>query len=202
MKNIFTTERLYARFFDAMNKEDVRFYYNLSQDPEISEFFFLEERPLDNLSSAYQAMIDNQYVMVCDKDTDTPIGIVDFRKSYGSGNVGCAFIESCRGKGYASEIMDEMIDLLFREYGCKDVYTYIVPHNNKSHHILEKQGFRPLGIYVNEYYCIEMFNNRIIMYRITRDEYIALNNKNKELSILSNGLPRCRHISLDDIFAA
>jgi len=56
MENILITERLHARFFDAMNKEDVRFYYNLSQDPEISEFFFLEERPLDNLNSAYQAM--------------------------------------------------------------------------------------------------------------------------------------------------
>lgn len=74
-----------------------------------------------------------------------PIGWISLRindRAPRIGEVGYSLMQEARGKGYASEALQSVIDEAFLTGELDEVQACIVPENVASRHVLDRTGFR------------------------------------------------------------
>jgi len=79
----------------------------------------------------------------------TTIGSIDlfeFEPAHQRAGVGILIHEGFRGKGYASEAMNLMIDYAFKTLGIHQLYANISADNTESIRLFEGKGFRLIGV--------------------------------------------------------
>lgn len=86
------------------------------------------------------------------KSTKKPIGLVSLikRDDLESIDVGFAFLPEYMGKGYAFEMVNEIMKFAFREYRLEKIIAITLPENLQSIRLLEKLGMRQEGEYVKK----------------------------------------------------
>lgn len=100
------------------------------------------------LATEYALMKEHKYAryyVFLKDDPDTIIGTVSFGAfrplPYLSCNIGYKFLKRHHGYGYAGEAVAAAIEEIFRELKFHQIYAYIMPVNEPSIKLIEKQGF-------------------------------------------------------------
>ena len=60
--------------------------------------------------------------------------------------VGYALLPDCWGKGYATEITRALVAYAQENFGARRLVAFTAPENTASNHVLEKCGFRNVGL--------------------------------------------------------
>ncbi len=77
------------------------------------------------------------------------VGALSFRLDRGlsrSANIGYWVSEEVNGRGVATEAVRQALHLIFNEFGLHRVDAFIRPDNLGSRRVLEKNGFREVGL--------------------------------------------------------
>lgn len=100
------------------------------------------------LSTEYGLMKEHKYAryyVFLKGDMDTIIGTVSFSSfrplPFSSCNIGYKFLKRHHGYGYAGEAVAAAIDEVFNELKFHQIYAYIMPENEASIRLIEKQDF-------------------------------------------------------------
>ena len=82
------------------------------------------------------------------KDTNQPIGTSTAlqREKLEFIDIGYAFLSKGRGKGYASEATKLIIEYVRKKFQQEKVYAFTMPKNKASQKLLEKLGFKYIGV--------------------------------------------------------
>lgn len=99
------------------------------------------------------------------KSDSIPIGLVSLikRDDLEFIDIGFAFLPQFMGKGYAFEIVNEILHFAFREYNLEKILAITLPDNIQSIRLLEKLGMKAVG----EYYKKET-NETLIKFSCTK----------------------------------
>jgi diamine N-acetyltransferase len=82
------------------------------------------------------------------EDGNKTVGSIDlfeFEPSHHRAGVGILLLESFRGKGFASEALDLLIDYAFNILNLHQLFTNIASNNPDSIRLFEKKGFKLIG---------------------------------------------------------
>jgi diamine N-acetyltransferase len=74
------------------------------------------------------------------------IDLFEFEPAHQRAGVGILILESFRGKGYASESLELLINYAFETLQLHQLFANISPTNADSIHLFENKGFRFIGI--------------------------------------------------------
>jgi diamine N-acetyltransferase len=74
------------------------------------------------------------------------IDIFDFDPIHMRAGIGIMIIDKERGKGYASEALDLIIDYAFRHLKLNQLYSNIISTNTASLELFKKKHFRIIGV--------------------------------------------------------
>lgn len=141
------TDRLLIR---KLTLEDAPFFYELLNDKDWIRF--IGDRNIQAISDA-QAYLENKIIpsyqtfgfgfyLVSEKTTQTPIGISGFikREELDHVDVGFAFLPNGRGKGYAFEATNTLMEYGRNTLNFDAILAIANKDNVSSHKLLEKLG--------------------------------------------------------------
>ncbi|MEQ8392452.1 MAG: GNAT family N-acetyltransferase [Thalassospira sp.] len=130
--------------------DDAAFILKLVNEPGWHRF--IGDRNVHDLDAA-RAYIDERFLasyakygfgsfVVCEKSSNTPIGLIGFvqRDSLDAPDIGFAITDAYQSKGYAFEICTALIDYGWNDLGFDKIYGYCLPDNVPSLRLLEKLG--------------------------------------------------------------
>jgi diamine N-acetyltransferase len=91
-----------------------------------------------------------QRLIICKKEDNTAIGTLDlFEASFKHGRAGIGILiaeKEERGKGYASESLNLLIDYSTKFLGFHNLFAHVLSDNKESIKLFENLGFRLVGI--------------------------------------------------------
>lgn len=144
---ILETDRLIVREFTL---EDAPFFFELVNDDEWKRF--IGDRNVRTLQDA-EDYLNNRIIpsyrdwgfgfyLVIEKGSKTSVGITGFvkREQLEHVDVGFAFLPIGRGKGYAFESTQAIMDYGHKTLGLTTVMGIANNDNERSHHLLKKLG--------------------------------------------------------------
>ena len=83
-------------------------------------------------------------------EADRPIGVValgEMRPVSKTGTIWCVLGDSrVSGRGYGTEAMRQCLTLGFKSLGLTAINTWVVDTNARSRHMVERLGFRLIGV--------------------------------------------------------
>lgn len=146
---ILTTERLIIR---QLTLKDCSFFFELVNDPawiqnigdrNVKTLQDAEDYLNDRIIPPYNDLGFGFYAVV-DKETKTILGISGFikRDELEHVDVGFAFLPQGRGKGYAFESTQALMDYGKKTLGFTTILGIANNENKRSHRLLEKIGLR------------------------------------------------------------
>ena len=74
------------------------------------------------------------------------IDLFDFEPTHQRAGIGIMILKEFRGRGYASEALDLLIDYAFTTLQIHQVFSNIAPENAESTRLFESKGFRLIGV--------------------------------------------------------
>jgi RimJ/RimL family protein N-acetyltransferase len=135
---------------------DAGFYLRLFTDPDYIRF--ISDRGVRTLEAARTYIEENTLPsfernggiglwIVSEKDSDTPIGICGLvvREGLEIPDLGYAFLSQHRGKGYAREAAEAVLEFARSELGLGELCAITHPENDRSALLLTKIGFQSNG---------------------------------------------------------
>lgn len=138
------TERLLLRQFRHDDWEDLHEY--LSQEEVVEYEPYGVFTPEESRQEAIRRSGDASFWAVCLKDTEKLIGNVYLAKQhFDTWELGYVFNRSFQGKGYATEAIRALLDVIFAEQGAHRAVAMCNPMNRASWRLLERLGFRREG---------------------------------------------------------
>ncbi|WP_299161132.1 GNAT family N-acetyltransferase [uncultured Tenacibaculum sp.] len=135
---------------------DAPFYFNLFNNPDWIQFIgdknlksiketesYLKDTLLKNLQTNGLG-----FFTVILKDTNQPIGTSTAlqREKLDFIDIGYAFLPEARNKGYAAEATKLIIKYVRTTFKQEKVYAFTMPKNKASQKLLEKLGFKYIGV--------------------------------------------------------
>lgn len=112
-------------------------------------------------------------MMICDKETDKPLGSVyirDIDRDHCKGEYGIFIGEDeARGRGIGTEAARLMIQYGFEELGLHRIYLRVLADNERAIRSYEKAGFRQEG-YLHHDVCIQGKYVDIVWMAIVNEE--------------------------------
>lgn len=143
----------------ALEPDDVGLLYRWENDRSIWHLsntitplskFTLEQYVMDSALDIYAS---KQLRMMIDLLEETngiktigSIDLFDFEPTHQRAGIGILILQDFRGKGFASEAMDLLIDYAFTTLQIHQLFSNIAPDNNDSIRLFESKGFRLVGI--------------------------------------------------------
>lgn len=144
---ILETDRLHIR---KLTLEDAPFFFELVNDPDWIRF--IGDRNVQTLQDAKNylefkimtsyAIHGFGFYLVLERESQTPLGISGFvkRKVLEHVDVGFAFLPKGRGKGYALEASQALMNYGISELKFETILAIANKDNVRSHQLLEKIG--------------------------------------------------------------
>ncbi len=144
----FDTPRLRLR---RLGLEDAPFILELVNDPDWLRF--IGDRGIHDLDAARRYIVDGPQAMqarhgfslycVTSKEDGAPLGMCGLikRDNLEDVDLGFAFLNACRGRGYAREAAAGTLEHA-RALGLRRIAAITDPENARSIHLLEGLGFR------------------------------------------------------------
>ncbi len=147
--------------------EDAPFYFKMFNDPDWITYIndkglkSVEETKvyLEDILPKNAKLNGLGFFTVISKETEEAIGTSSAlqRDSLDFIDVGYAFLPNGRGKGFASEATQLMINYIKEKFKQEKVYAFTIPENKRSKRLLEKLGFSYVGeqsIFEGEIDCV------------------------------------------------
>ena len=145
-KNCIVTDRLILRRFVAGDEADV---LALMGDDYICRMAGV--RPFKSLREAENYIDRWRYnaFAVTERDSDRVIGIVQtprlpWFRWYRRAEIGYCLAEEFRGRGYMTEALEAVKELLFDEWFCDELLIHVFVGNEASRSLALKCGFHPM----------------------------------------------------------
>lgn len=137
------TERLILRPFQP---EDGEGLYEYLSDAEVVRYEpYTPMSPEEAREEAGRRAKNNDFWAVCKKDGQL-IGNLYFSKGdFNTWELGYVFNRKYWGKGYASESVQALLDVAFREWDVRRVVAMCDPKNTASWRLMERLGMRREG---------------------------------------------------------
>ena len=107
------------------------------------------EEALRTWLAGHAGPLSHSFLITRREDGDA-IGVVGFGGDAGIAEVGYALGRRYWGRGYATEAVSAVVDLA-REVGARRLDAYSFVENPASARVLEKAGFRDLGVVARDY---------------------------------------------------
>ncbi|WP_299623394.1 GNAT family N-acetyltransferase [uncultured Tenacibaculum sp.] len=146
------------------------FYFELFNDPDWIKYIHdkglksveATEAYLNDILAKNAKLNGLGFFSVLLKETNEFIGMTSAiqREKLDFVDVGYGFLPKGRGKGYASEATLLMIDYIKEKFKQEKVLAFTVPGNEKSQQLLERLGFKYVGletIFEGEEDCVYEF---------------------------------------------
>ncbi|WP_299835456.1 GNAT family N-acetyltransferase [uncultured Tenacibaculum sp.] len=149
---------------------EASFYFELFNDPDWIKY--IHDKGLKSVEATEEYLKDILaknaklnglgFFSVLLKKTNEFIGMTSAiqREKLDFVDVGYGFLPKGRGKGYASEATLLMIDYIKEKFKQEKVLAFTVPENEKSQQLLERLGFKYVGletIFEGEEDCVYEF---------------------------------------------
>lgn len=159
MQKVYETERLILKVIDKNYAESVLDYYIRNKafleewEPVKSEAFYTveyHERELDReLINIENGNCLRLWIFKKD-DSKKIIGSVAFNNIVRGAFLSCFLgykLDGCEiNKGYMTEAIQKVIDVIFNEFGLHRIEANVMPKNKRSLRVLEKLGFYNEGL--------------------------------------------------------
>lgn len=141
----------------ALEPEDIGFLYRWENDPEVwrvsettapySKYIlkrYIETSHLDIYETKQQRFV------IVHSETNIPVGAIDlfdfdpFNRRAGVGIL--IYDEQMRGKGFAAQALDKLVEYAFDVLGLHQLYCNIPTDNVPSYELFSRRGFTQAGI--------------------------------------------------------
>ena len=165
---ILQTQRL---LITELTTEDAPFFFDLVNDKDWKRF--IGDRKILKIQDAESYLTERiipsyknwgfGFYLVSELETEAPLGISGFvdREGLDYVDVGFAFLPIGRNKGYAYEATEALLNYGKKNLNFDTILAIANNNNERSHHLLEKLGFR-------------------------FDKYVKLQNEDEEISLFTN----------------
>lgn len=160
----------------ALEPGDVDLLYQWENDPEVWHLsntltpfsrFDLEQYVLN---AGNDVFADKQVrLMIAERNTGNTVGAIDlfeFNPSCQRVGVGILLAGAYRGKGYAAEALDLVLEYCFETLRVHQVFANIAETNHKSIRLFEKLGFAKTGIKKDWLLLAGVWTNELFYQRI------------------------------------
>ena len=142
IRNCFLTERLVLRPFVDGDEEDV---LALMSDDYICRMAGI--KPFKTLDEARRFMdnwADEAYA-ITERNSDTVIGIIQTPCCWWNrwAGIGYWLAEEYRGRGYMTEAVEAVKEILFSNWWCDEILLHVYVGNEASRNVALKCGLRP-----------------------------------------------------------
>lgn len=143
----------------ALEPDDVGLLYRWENDMSIWHLsntitplskYTLEQYVLDSALDIYAT---KQLRMMIDLNEQTSgvktigsIDLFDFEPTHQRAGIGIMILREFRGKGFASEALDLLMEYAFNTLQMHQLFSNISPDNTESIRLFESKGFRLVGI--------------------------------------------------------
>lgn len=130
--------------------EDAAELQALTDDPVITEAVIILPTPFTPADA--EALIRAQdsgaalYLGVRDRTAGALAGVVGVHRHQDAVEVGYWIGAAFRGRGYATEAVRGLVDLLAQRFPRQAIFAECRPENRASWNVLTKTGFRPTGL--------------------------------------------------------
>ncbi|WP_026835695.1 GNAT family N-acetyltransferase [Eubacterium xylanophilum] len=148
------TERLILRKFEVSDASDM--YNNWAGDPLVSEFltwpYHTDIEVTKKILAIWEKKYSDKFYMnwaIVEKSTNNvigSIGVVDFKESVKSAEIGYALSRMYWGRGIMPEALKRVMDFLFDDVGFNRVAACHDTDNPKSGRVMEKVGMIREGV--------------------------------------------------------
>jgi RimJ/RimL family protein N-acetyltransferase len=133
------------------------------------EFERFEQTSLAEIERDFEADPDERWYLIVDK-AGTPVGYVAHGKADGGCWVGCIVVPAARGKGYATEALQLLVDYLFLHGDIVRIQAELHPANDASRRLVEKVGFTFEGVIRRSAFSRGAWRD-VAMYSLLREEW-------------------------------
>lgn len=143
MEHFLETDRLILRRYRESDLNDL---YEYLSDPEVVKYEPYRPMGLEEVKENLVWRISTEEMIAVERKSDGKmIGNVYLgKRDFDALEMGYVFNASCRGRGYARESCEALIQKAFRE-GIHRIYAECDPENEPSWHLLERLGFKREG---------------------------------------------------------
>ncbi len=182
MTTIIETPRLILR---TWRQEDAEPYFQINQDPKVIEHLkgpLTIEKVRSFITAANEQQENRGYTLWAAelKDTGELMGFIglnyDEWKSHFTPSVEIAWRLGSHfwGKGYATEGARSALEYGFTKCNLKEIFSFTVPANTRSSHVMEKIGMRrdSRGDFAHPEIDPDHRLSHHILYRLTFDEFL------------------------------
>jgi|SRR5690625_429645 len=156
-------------------EEDIPFLYTLFNDPNITDYWFMEPyASTKRIKEEFLKNDDRSRVFIVTDDEKRKIGLVGLfaiEQRHRHAEFAIAFAPEHQGKGYAKSVIKLLLDYAFFTLNLYKVYLIVVDMNKKAWHLYEKVGFENEGRLKRHYYINGTYYDGIVM-SMFYDEYM------------------------------
>lgn len=154
-------------------EEDMPFLYTLFNNPDITDYWFME--PYASTKQIKEELLkdDESRVFIVVDDEDRKVGLVALfaiEQRHRHAEFAIAFAPEHQGKGYAKKVIKLALDYAFFTLNLYKVYLIVVAMNEKAWGLYEKVGFQNEGRLKRHYYINGTYYDGIVM-SMFYDEY-------------------------------
>lgn len=171
------TERLILRPIQTDDKTD---FFAYRSDTETNHFQSFVPKTIQEVEKfiANSAKGFNQpntwfQLMIIEKSTNNIVGDIGIHFLSGENKqveIGCTLSKKIHGKGYATEALKKIFDILFRDFDKHRIIASIDPKNKKSIQLMERIGMRKEAHFVESLLINGVWADDII-YAILQKEW-------------------------------
>jgi RimJ/RimL family protein N-acetyltransferase len=146
------TARLVLREFETDDWYEV---YGYASDPAVTRYMFFPPRTEQDSRVYVAAAIAAQgeqprqtyELAVSLRDGGRLVGACDLTmEEEGGADVGYSLARDVWGQGYATELVHALVAVGFSALGLQRIVATVAPENHASARVLEKTGFRQMGV--------------------------------------------------------
>lgn len=109
---------------------------------------------------------DNLLFVVADRDSDTPMGyiqFIDIDPIDQTAKLGICVAPTAQNKGLGKEVLTLALNYLHAGLGVRKVILEVSSCNKRAIHCYEKIGFKQCGMYLNHKYITGIWHDVIVM---------------------------------------
>jgi len=163
-----------------MERRDVPYKVQWVNDPEVKRTLFFDEISeigTDQWLTKVSSDGSRQDFMVCDPETDKPIGFASVvgidRKNSKAETYICIGDKNYWGKGLGTEVKKMLMKQIFEELNLNRMYSYNWAENKKMIQINKDLGFTLEGQLRKDTYANGEFKDRVL-FSMLKEEYQSL----------------------------
>jgi len=155
-------------------EEDYVFIKKWFEDPDNNILFTSELRRIKEYKKFFYLIAlkkkDNKYFTIFLEDSDEPVGFIALINIDSGDKFAQVWYvlgkKNQRGKGIMSIVLSKLLKKCKKEFDLHTVHTWVVEDNIGSIKVLQKNGFKRIGVQEESYFLDGEYKNRVLFNKI------------------------------------